>query len=93
MAASVWLRRLSRGAKKTHHSEGEVALIHDGKIVFAKDNFLNVDFKKDQAITRMHFSGDLDLGHSPQGDYIISLVARDHSSTQIAGTRMAFIID
>jgi hypothetical protein len=82
------------GSVNTFGMSVDLGLIDDGKVIFAKDNFFNVDFKNEKPMAKTRFSASLDLGASlPRGDYIVSLIVRDHSSTQVARTRVAFSIE
>jgi hypothetical protein len=66
----------------------------DGKVIFAKDDYISVGFKNEKPMAKTHFNASLDLGAIlPRGDHIASLIVRDHSSTQVARTRVAFSIE
>jgi hypothetical protein len=81
------------GGVNTFGMSVDLGLIHDGKVIFAKDNFFNADFRNEKPMAKTHFSANLDLGALPRGDYIVSLIVRDHSSTQVARTRVPFSIE
>jgi hypothetical protein len=71
----------------------DLRLTHDGKTVFSKDNFFDVDRSSHHANAEFFMDADLDLGQTPPGDYVIDVVLHDHSADQVARAQVLFTID
>jgi hypothetical protein len=71
----------------------DLRLVQKGEALFAKDNFLDVNFESHHDNAEVMLNGSLDLTGAPAGDYRIELSVRDHGSSDIAHASLPFTID
>jgi hypothetical protein len=74
-------------------SVSDLLLIKGGTIVFGKKDFLNMDFKSHYLNKEIDLTGNLTLGQSAPGDYVLELAVRDIVSNEAVTVDLPFTID
>jgi hypothetical protein len=70
----------------------DLRITQNGQVLFAKDNFLDVNFDSHHDNAEVMLNGSLDLTGAAPGDYKVELDVRDHGSSDIAHASLPFTI-
>ena len=71
----------------------DLRITQNGRTLFSKDNFLNIDLDSHHDNAEFNVNGSLNLTGAAAGNYELELLVRDHASAETAHTKLPFTID